>query len=80
MALSLIAPARAKGAVDKIAWSTALPIVGVLTYVGVLEEGGTIDHISGGIADLGMPLVAALLICCLGGGASAFASRRSSGS
>jgi di/tricarboxylate transporter len=72
--LSLIAPARAKGAVDKIAWSTVLLIVGVLTYVGVLEEAGTIDYISSAIAGLGMPLLAALLICYLGGVASAFAS------
>ena len=72
--LSLISPTRAKGAVDKIAWSTVLLIVGVLTYVGVLEEAGTIDYISDGIASLGMPLVAALLICYLGGVASAFAS------
>jgi di/tricarboxylate transporter len=74
VALSLIAPGRAKGAVDKIAWSTVLLIVGVLTYVGVLEEAGTIDYISNAIAGLGMPLVAALLICYLGGVASAFAS------
>lgn len=72
--LSLISPSRTKGAVDKIAWSTVLLIVGVLTYVGVLEEAGTIDYISEGIAGLGMPLVAALLICYLGGVASAFAS------
>ncbi len=72
--LSLISPNRSKGAVDKIAWSTVLLIVGVLTYVGVLEEAGTIDYISDGIAGLGMPLVAALLICYLGGVASAFAS------
>jgi di/tricarboxylate transporter len=72
--LSLISPTRTKGAVDKIAWSTVLLIVGVLTYVGVLEEAGTIDYISDAIAGLGMPLVAALLICYLGGVASAFAS------
>jgi Na+/H+ antiporter NhaC len=51
-----------------------LLIAGVLTYVGVLEAAGTIDYISDAIAGLGAPLLAALLICYLGGVASAFAS------
>ncbi|WP_369134034.1 SLC13 family permease [Modestobacter sp. I12A-02662] len=72
--LALIHPKATKGAVDKIAWSTVLLIAGVLTYVGVLEAAGTIDYISNAIAGLGAPLLAALLICYLGGIASAFAS------
>jgi di/tricarboxylate transporter len=72
--LALINPQATKGAVDKIAWSTVLLIAGVLTYVGVLEAAGTIDYISNAIAGLGAPLLAALLICYLGGVASAFAS------
>jgi di/tricarboxylate transporter len=72
--LALVNPKATKGAVDKIAWSTVLLIAGVLTYVGVLEEAGTIDYISDAIAGLGAPLLAALLICYLGGIASAFAS------
>ena len=72
--LALLAPKATKGAVDKIAWSTVLLIAGVLTYVGVLQEAGTIDYISGAISGLGAPLIAALLICYLGGIASAFAS------
>jgi di/tricarboxylate transporter len=72
--LALINPQATRGAVDKIAWSTVLLICGVLTYVGVLQEAGTIDYISGAISGLGAPLIAALLICYLGGVASAFAS------
>lgn len=72
--LALVNPKATKGAVDKIAWSTVLLIAGVLTYVGVLEEAGTIDYVSDAIAGLGAPLLAALLICYLGGIASAFAS------
>lgn len=72
--LALVSPRATKGAVDKIAWSTVLLIVGVLTYVGVLQEAGTIEYISDAIAGLGAPLLAALLICYLGGVASAFAS------
>ena len=72
--LALVNPKATRGAVDKIAWSTVLLIVGVLTYVGVLQAAGTIDYISAAIAGLGAPLIAALLICYLGGVASAFAS------
>jgi di/tricarboxylate transporter len=72
--LALFSPKATKGAVDKIAWSTVLLICGVLTYVGVLQAAGTIDYISAAIAGLGAPLLAALLICYLGGVASAFAS------
>ena len=72
--LALMNPQATRGAVDKIAWSTVLLICGVLTYVGVLQAAGTIDYISAAISGLGAPLVAALLICYLGGVASAFAS------
>jgi di/tricarboxylate transporter len=72
--LALVNPKATRGAVDKIAWSTVLLIVGVLTYVGLLQAAGTIDYISEAISGLGAPLIAALLICYLGGVASAFAS------
>ncbi|WP_018773217.1 SLC13 family permease [Arthrobacter sp. 131MFCol6.1] len=72
--LALVSPAAQKGAVNKISWSTVLLICGMLTFVGVLEEAGTIAFVSGGVADLGMPLLAALLICYIGAIVSAFAS------
>ena len=72
--LALVSPAAQKGAVNKISWSTVLLICGMLTFVGVLEEAGTIKFVSGGVADLGMPLMAALLICYIGAVVSAFAS------
>ena len=72
--LALVSPAAQKGAVNKISWSTVLLICGMLTFVGVLEEAGTIKFVSGGVADLGMPLLAALLICYIGAIVSAFAS------
>ena len=46
----------------------------MLTFVGVLEEAGTIGFVSDGVAHLGMPLLAALLICYIGAMVSAFAS------
>ena len=72
--LALVSPAAQKGAVNKISWSTVLLICGMLTFVGVLEEAGTIKFVSQGVANLGMPLLAALVICYIGGVVSAFAS------
>jgi len=72
--LALVSPEAQKGAVNKISWSTVLLICGMLTFVGVLEEAGTIKFVSSGVAQLGMPLLAALLICYIGGIVSAFAS------
>ena len=74
MVLALVSPAAQKGAVNKISWSTVLLICGMLTFVGVLEEAGTIKFVSDGVAHLGMPLLAALLICYIGAVVSAFAS------
>ncbi len=72
--LALVSPKAQKGAVNKISWSTVLLICGMLTFVGVLEEAGTIAYVSDGVASLGMPLLAALLICYIGAVVSAFAS------
>lgn len=72
--LALLNPSSQKGAVNKISWSTVLLICGMLTFVGVLEEAGTIDFASASVASLGSPLIAALLICYIGAIVSAFAS------
>jgi di/tricarboxylate transporter len=74
MVLALVSPAAQKGAINKISWSTVLLICGMLTFVGVLEEAGTIKFVSDSVAHLGMPLLAALLICYIGAIVSAFAS------
>ncbi|MGX1162853.1 UIT1 family transporter [Arthrobacter sp. SLBN-100] len=74
LVLALVSPAAQKGAINKISWSTVLLICGMLTFVGVLEEAGTIEFVSNGVAGMGMPLLAALLICYIGAVVSAFAS------
>jgi di/tricarboxylate transporter len=71
--LRLAAPKR-KDAIGQVSWSTVLLICGVITYVGVLQAAGTIEYVSEGIAAIGAALVAALLLCYLGGVLSAFAS------
>jgi di/tricarboxylate transporter len=72
--LAITNPEAHKGAVQKIAWPTVLLISGVVTYVGVLDEMGTIDYTGESVASIGAPLLAALLICYVGGIVSAFAS------
>jgi di/tricarboxylate transporter len=59
---------------NEIKWPVVLLICGVLTYVGVLEEMGTIDWVGENVASIGVPLLAALLLCYVGAIVSAFAS------
>ncbi|TMS00590.1 SLC13 family permease [Nonomuraea basaltis] len=72
--LSLTSPKANKSAVEKVAWPTVLLICGVVTYVGVLQEIGTVDYVGTSVAAIGIPLLVALLICYVGGVVSAFAS------
>ncbi|MEV5324553.1 SLC13 family permease [Nonomuraea sp. NPDC052634] len=72
--LSLTSPKSNKGAVERVAWPTVLLICGVVTYVGVLQEIGTVDYVGSAVAAIGVPLLVALLICYVGGVVSAFAS------
>lgn len=74
LVLTLVSPSTSKGALNGISWSVVLLVGGVLTYVSVLEEIGTITYVGNRVADLGAPLLVALLLCYLGGIVSAFAS------
>lgn len=72
--LSIISPSSAKGVVNQVAWPTVLLICGIVTYVSLMERMGTIDFLGGSVAAIGIPLLAALVICVVGGAVSAFAS------
>jgi di/tricarboxylate transporter len=72
--LSLIAPNAYKGAVAQVAWPTVLLICGIVTYVNLMQEMGTVDFLGNQVARIGVPLVAALVICYIGAAVSAFAS------
>ncbi|MEU1804680.1 SLC13 family permease [Streptomyces sp. NPDC019937] len=74
VALSVFWPDHGKRAVNEITWPTVLLICGVLTYVGVLDEMGTITYAGNAVTDIGIPLLAALLLCYIGAIISAFAS------
>jgi di/tricarboxylate transporter len=72
--LTLAFPKAAKGAVEKISWGTVLLIGGIVTYVNLLQGQGVVDWLGERVAEVGAPLVAALLICLIGAVVSAFAS------
>jgi di/tricarboxylate transporter len=72
--LALFSAQQHKGAVTQISWSTILLIAGVLTYVFVLQEAGTIEYVGEAVTGIGAPLLVALLLCYIGAVVSAFAS------
>jgi di/tricarboxylate transporter len=72
--LSLVDPEGSKGAVNQIAWPTVLLVCGIVTYVSLMENIGTIDWLGEEVAAISTVMIAALLICYIGGVVSAFAS------
>ena len=72
--LTLISPAVAKNAVNQVAWPTVLLVCGIVMYVSVMQTIGTIKWLGAEVATIGAPLLAALVICFIGGAVSAFAS------
>ncbi|WP_307799495.1 SLC13 family permease [Pseudonocardia alni] len=73
-ALALLFRDTAKDATGQIAWPVILLVCGIVTYIGVLEDVGVVDSLGTMIVGIGTPLVAALVICYIGGVVSAFAS------
>jgi di/tricarboxylate transporter len=74
LVLGLFMPAATKEAVGRVAWPTVLLICGIVTYVSLLENLGSIDWLGEQVAAIGAATFAALLICYVGGAVSAFAS------
>lgn len=72
--LAIINPTAAKNALGKVSWPVAILVCGILTFINVLQEAGTVDFVSAGISNIGIPLIAALLLCYLAGVTSAVAS------
>lgn len=72
--LAFIDPAAGKAAMSKVSWSIVILICGVLTYIAVLQEAGTVEWVSAGISAIGVPLLAALLLFYMSGLISALAS------
>ncbi|QEI07596.1 hypothetical protein FXN63_18435 [Pigmentiphaga aceris] len=74
LVLTLFSPNLQKRAIGQVSWPEIMLIVGVSTYVGVLDKMGTIDFVGHSVAGLTSPLIAALLLCFIGAVVSAFAS------
>jgi di/tricarboxylate transporter len=74
LVLVLIAPGEQGAALSRMPWPAILLICGILTYVGVLDQIGTIEYMQDLIAGVGNPIVAALAASYVGGIISAFAS------
>ena len=61
-------------AIAGISWSTVLLVAGMVTYISVLQEIGTIDHLATMAITIGAPLLVAAVLCYVIGVTSAFAS------
>ena len=61
-------------AIAGISWSTVLLVAGMVTYISVMQEMGTIDHLAEMAVAIGAPLLVALVLCYVIGVTSAFAS------
>lgn len=72
--LVLMAPGQQGEAFGRVPWQVIVLITGIVTYVGVLEEIGTVEYVQGLIDAVGSPLVASLAASYVGGIISAFAS------
>ena len=72
--LALLAPHEQKRAIEQVSWPTVLLITGVITYIAVLQKIGAVDLVGNSVSRIGAPLLAALLLCYIGGIVSAFAS------
>ena len=72
--LSIVRPSEGAAALGRVSWSVVVLIAGVLTYIAVLQQAGTVAWVSGGISAVSLPLVAALLLFYMSGLVSALAS------
>ena len=61
-------------AIAGISWSTVLLVAGMVTYISVMQEIGTIDHLAEMAITIGAPLLVAAVLCYVIGLTSAFAS------
>ena len=72
--LAVIRPSEGVAALGRVSWSVVVLIAGVLTYIAVLQQAGTVAWVSNGISAVSIPLVAALLLFYMSGFVSAVAS------
>jgi di/tricarboxylate transporter len=74
LVISILSPQVQKRAIGQVSWPEIMLIVGVSTYVGVMQKMGTITWVGESVASLTSPLTVALLLLFVGAIVSAFAS------
>jgi Na+/H+ antiporter NhaD/arsenite permease-like protein len=74
LALGLMAPSKQNQILKQMPWSVMIMVTGIMTYVGVMEKVGTMNYMTEQIANVGNPVLAALMASYVGGIVSAFAS------
>ena len=72
--LAILWPNEGVAALGRVSWSVVVLITGVLTYIAVLQQAGTVEWVSNGISAVSIPLAAALLLFYMSGFVSALAS------
>ena len=73
-ALLLMAPKSHPKIVDNVAWPAVVLVCGMLTYMTVLTQNGTLDFLGNTVSAAVAPLFTALILCYAVGILSAFAS------
>jgi len=72
--ISILSPNVQKRAIGQVSWPEIMLIVGVSTYVGVMQKMGTITWVGDSVASMTSPMIVALLLLFVGAVVSAFAS------
>lgn len=72
--LSLLTHKTQGDVLKEIPWSVIVMVSGIVTYVGIIEQIGTMDLMTQLVAKIGNPATAALFASYIGGIISAFAS------
>jgi di/tricarboxylate transporter len=73
-ALLLMAPKSHPKIVDNVAWPAVVLVCGMLTYMAVLTQNGTLDFLGNTVSAAVAPLFTALILCYAVGILSTFAS------
>jgi di/tricarboxylate transporter len=72
--LLLLSPKSNPKILDNVAWPAVVLVTGMLTYMAVLTQNGTLDFLGDAASALGSPLLTALILCYAVAVISAFGS------
>ena len=72
--LLMLSPQANPKIIDNVAWPAVVLVTGMLTYMAVLDQNGTLDFLGDAASALGSPLLTALILCYAVAVISAFGS------